>query len=189
MQRASAANPLFSATISSGHAKIASRHLRHVLYCRVKNELSVQSVTKHEALRQGLPELRETLLRLHKALIESERVGYERVFGKIASPYQFLQLLTNDPWFAWLRPLSQLVAATDEMLDGKKPLTSAGAAALAARAKSLLVATAGDDGFSGHYDEALQRDPDVVFAHAEVAMCLRTATNCTSAHGKRESSP
>ena len=120
-------------------------------------------------MRQCLAELREGLLRLHKALMESERVGYEKVFGRIASPLQFLQLMTGDAWFAWLRPVSQLIIAMDEMLDGKVALTAAGADGLASRARSLLVAVAGDDGFSGHYDEALQRDPDVVFAHAEVA--------------------
>jgi hypothetical protein len=140
-----------------------------MLYCSVKNESSVQSGTGRGDVRQGLAELREALLRLHKALMESERAAYERVFGRVASPLQFLQLLTGDAWFAWLRPLSQLVAAMDEMLDGKVALTAACADGLVTRTRSLLVAAAGDDGFSGHYDEALQRDPDVVFAHAEVA--------------------
>jgi hypothetical protein len=143
----------------------------------VKNELSVQLESEREGLREGLAELREALLRLHKALMESERVGYEKTFGRIASPYQFLQLLTDDPWFAWLRPVSQIVIAMDEMLDAKEPLTVVGVKSLAARPKALLVATSGGDGFSGHYDEALQRDPDVVFAHAEVARCLRAATS------------
>jgi hypothetical protein len=142
----------------------------------VKNELSVQPVTEREGVRQGLAELREALLRLHKALIESERAGYEKIFGRVASPYQFLQLLTDDPWFAWLRPVSQLVIAMDETLDAKEALGVAGVKALASEAKALLVASADDDGFSGHYDAALQRDPDVVFAHAEVAKCLRAQT-------------
>jgi len=59
----------------------------------VKNELSVQPVTEREESRQSLAELREALLRLHKALIESERAGYEKTFGKIVSPFHFLQLL------------------------------------------------------------------------------------------------
>ena len=139
----------------------------------MKNELSVESVTGRGDARHGLAELREALLRLHKALIESERVGYEKTFGRIASPHQFWQLLTGDAWFAWLRPVSQLVAAMDEMLDAKMALTATGADALASRVKSLLVAVSGDDGFSGHYDEALQRDPDVVFAHAAVARLIR----------------
>jgi hypothetical protein len=151
----------------------AARSLHYMLQYSVKNEVSVQSGTEREGVRQRLTELREALLRLHKALMESERIGYEQTFGKIASPYQFLHLLTTDPWFAWLRPVSQLIAAMDEMLDAKEPLTVAGADALVAQAKILLVPTTGYEGFSGHYDEALQRDPDVVFAHAETARLIR----------------
>jgi hypothetical protein len=155
--------------------KLAAGCLRHMLYCSVKNESSTQPGAEREELRQGLAELREALLRLHKALMEFERIGYEKTFGKIASPYQFLQLLTNDPWFAWLRPVSQLVAAMDEMLEAKEPLTVAGVKSLADQAKALLVAKTGGHEFSGHYDEALQRDPDVVFAHAEVVKAMRAA--------------
>ena len=117
--------------------------------------------------------MREALLRLHKALLDSERASYEKAFGRIASSYQFLQLLTTDPWFAWLQPVTQLVAAMDELLDAEAPLTASGVDALVARAKLLLVPTVDGKGFSRHYDEALQRDPDVVFAHAEAARAFR----------------
>ncbi len=66
---------------------------------------AVQPSPGIEAMRQRLIEVRDGLLRLHKALLESERVSYEQTFGKIQSPYQFLQLATNDSWFAWLRPV------------------------------------------------------------------------------------
>src|SRR5277367_5606913 len=105
-------------------------------------------------IRQHLTELRDALLRLHKALMETERISYEKTFGKIQSPYQFLKLLTDDPWFAWLRPVSQLVTAMDEMLDAKEPLTVSGADAFVAQARTLLVPTVSGEGFSQHYDEA-----------------------------------
>jgi len=127
-----------------------------------------------EEIRQRLSQVREALLRLHKALLESERTSYEQTFGKVASPYQFLKLVTEDPWFGWLRPVTQLVAAMDEALEAKVPLTSDVVAGLVSRARTLLVPTEGGQGFSQHYDEALQRDPDVVFAHAAVAKLLRT---------------
>ena len=60
-------------------------------------------------VRKRLVELRLALLKLHKALVDSERVGYEAIIGRIQSPNHFLQLLTRDPWFAWLHPLSQLI--------------------------------------------------------------------------------
>ena len=121
-----------------------------------------------EGIRQRLTELRHALLKLHKALVDSERVGYEKTMGQIKSPNHFLQLLTNDPWFAWLRPLSQLIVAMDETLDAEEPLTVAKVDALAHQSKLLLVASENSDGFPGHYFQALQRDPDVVLTHAEV---------------------
>ena len=57
-----------------------------------------------EAGRQKLAELRQILLNLHKALLDSERTAYEISHGAIASPAAFLQLLINDPSFQWLRP-------------------------------------------------------------------------------------
>ena len=124
-------------------------------------------------VRQHLTELRDALLRLHKTLMESERIGYEKTFGKISSPFLFLKLLTEDPWFAWLRPVSQLIAEMDEVLDAKEPLTAKTVDELISRTKIMLVPTEGGEGFAQHYDEALQRDPDVVFAHAAVAKLLR----------------
>ena len=122
--------------------------------------------------QQRLQPLRDALLKLHKALVDSERVSYEKTIGAIQSPNQFLQLLANDPWFAWLHPLTQLIVAMDEALDEKEPLTMAGVDALVNQTRRLLVASVTGDGFSRHYDEALQRDPDVVLAHAEVAKLL-----------------
>ena len=116
-----------------------------------------------------LPELREALLQLHKTLVESERISYEQTMGTIPSPGHFLQLLTTDPWFAWLQPLSQLIVAMDEALDAKEPMTPAAAEALVKQTRLLLVASETGEGFAKHYDDALQRDPAVVMAHAEVA--------------------
>jgi len=115
-----------------------------------------------------LSSLREALFALHKTLIDSERVSYEQTMGTIASPNHFLQLLTSDPWFAWLQPLSHLVVAVDVALDEKEPLTAEGVAALKQQTSRLLVAEETSEGFPKHYFDALQRDPDVVLAHAEV---------------------
>src|SRR5580765_2129967 len=123
-------------------------------------------------MNHQLPELREALLRLHKALVESERVSYEQTFGPITSPNHFLQLLTGDPWFAWLHPLSQLIVAMDEALEEKEPLTTAGIEALVNQTRLLLVASETGEGFAAHYHIALQRDPDVVLAHGKVVMHL-----------------
>lgn len=120
-----------------------------------------------------LSALRDALFALHKTLIDSERVSYEQTIGTIPSPNHFLQLLTSDPWFAWLQPLSQLVVTLDEALDEREPLTTTGAAALTQQASRLLVATETGDGFPKNYFDALQRDPDVVLAHANVMKAIK----------------
>jgi hypothetical protein len=120
-------------------------------------------------IRQRLQDCRHALLDLHKALVDSERVSYEKTVGAITSPNHFLKLLTSDPWFAWLQPISQLIVAMDEALETKKPGTDADAESLIKQAGTLLVTSEEGEGFSHHYFDALQRDPDVVLAHAEVA--------------------
>lgn len=118
-------------------------------------------------LRNRLEEVRQALLTLHKALVDSERLTYEATVGAIRSPNQFLQLLTTDPWFAWLQPFSQLIVSMDEALDSKEPLTSAAVEAVFKEASLLLTPSEAGEGFSRHYFDALQRDPNVVIAHAD----------------------
>jgi hypothetical protein len=64
------------------------------------------------ATRGCLGEVRRALLRLHKVLLEEERASYERGRGSVGGGGEFLQLILNDPWFAWLqRPLVRVAAA------------------------------------------------------------------------------
>ena len=121
------------------------------------------------AVRQPLQELRDALLDLHKTLIDSERAVYETNIGPIQSPHHFLQLLSSDPWFAWLRPVSQLIVAMDEALDADESLTSDSADALMNESVFLLIPAERGGEFGERYLAALQRDPDVVLAHAQVA--------------------
>jgi hypothetical protein len=119
--------------------------------------------------RQDLENLRQSILDLHKTLIDSERAAYEETFGPIESQNKFLQLLISDPWFAWLHPLSELVVVMDEAMDGDEPITADRVTQFREQTKALLKASEEGQGFERSYFEALQREPDVVMAHAEVA--------------------
>jgi hypothetical protein len=124
-------------------------------------------------IKKRLEEVRQALLTLHKTLVDSERVTYEKTVGAIGSPSQFLKLLTTDPWFAWLQPLSQLIVSMDESLDAREqPLTAAAVDAAVKQANLLLAPSEIGEGFAHHYFDALQRDPDVVIAHADVMKLL-----------------
>ena len=125
-----------------------------------------------------LPELRAALLTLHKTLVDSERISYEQTIGTVPSPNHFLQLLTSDPWFAWLHPLSLLIVTMDQALDSKrKPLTDADAEELVKQTCLLLVASEEGEGFPKHYFDALQRDPAVVLDHAAAAKFFGISKN------------
>src|SRR5580698_5572745 len=120
------------------------------------------------ALKEHLLGLRHGVLHLHKTLIDSERTVYEQTFGKVESQNHFLQLLIKDPWFVWLHPLSELVVAMDEALEGEVPLTTEQVRRFDEQTRMLLKASEQGEGFGRSYYEALQREPDVVLAHAAV---------------------
>jgi hypothetical protein len=135
----------------------------------MKKTRSKKSEGADDAIRQPLQELRDALLELHKALIDSERAVYEANVGPIQSPHHFFQLITNDPWFAWLRPVSQLIVAMDEALDAEESLTSDSVDALMNESVFLLIPAERGGEFGERYMAALQRDPRVILAHAQVA--------------------
>ncbi len=122
--------------------------------------------------RPELTELRRRLLDLHKALIDSERIGYEKVFGSVNSSADFLDLLIRDPWFGWLRPVSELIVLIDETLDGDSPIPADDLARFQKSIRVLLTPSDLRESFASHYVESLQRDADVIFAHGELVKTL-----------------
>jgi hypothetical protein len=126
------------------------------------------------AVQQRLTDLRNGLLGLHKALLESERAAYERDIARISSRGELLKLVLYDPWFAWLHELSEFVVLIDETLDAEEPPTGIEAERLIAQALELLAPRESGRGFAKGYFEALQRDPDVVLAHARMRKVMST---------------
>jgi catechol 2,3-dioxygenase len=126
-----------------------------------------------EGLRTRLRELRGRLLSLHKVLLDDAKVAYEMDRGRIASNADLLQLVINDPWFAWLHPLSELVVRIDETIEADSPATEADGAALVAQVEQLLSPAEQGETFARRYFEALQRQPSVVLAHADVRRVLK----------------
>jgi hypothetical protein len=123
-------------------------------------------------LRQTLTDVRQGLLGLHKALIVAEQLTFERIYGRVDSTGQLLQLVMNDPWFTWLHPLSNMVVRIDELMDGDTDVTVEDVAVLMTEIRALIRPSEMGDGFERSYYEALQRAPDVVMAHCEMKKLL-----------------
>ena len=123
-------------------------------------------------LCQTLLGVRHGLLGLHKALIVAEQLTFERIYGRVDSTGQLLQLVMNDPWFTWLHPLSNMVVRIDELLEEEDTLTLEDVAVLLSDVRGMIRPSEIGDGFERSYYEALQRAPDVVMAHCEMKKLL-----------------
>lgn len=117
--------------------------------------------------------VRRALLNLHKAILEVERVGYERIHGRVASSHALLQLVMHHPWFGWFRPISELVVQIDEMIDSEEPITKSDSEALLRELRSLLNPSVEGEEFGIKYHDILQQDAGVILAHAEISRLLQ----------------
>jgi catechol 2,3-dioxygenase len=126
-----------------------------------------------EPVRSSLRDLRARLLTLHKVLLDDAKVAYELDRGRVGTPGNLLQLVISDPWFAWLHALSELIVRIDQTVGQEGPATQADATALVDQVGRLLTASEEGEGFQRRYFEALQRQPAVVLAHAEVRRALK----------------
>lgn len=130
----------------------------------------LQRIHQHQYLR----DLRNKLLYLHRMLLDRERIAYEQVSGRVTNG-ELLRLLIEHEQFAWLHRISSLVVQIDETLSADEPLSPEDFHALISDARSLLVPSEVGSGFARKYYNALQGEPDVVLAHAEVAQFLASA--------------
>jgi hypothetical protein len=122
--------------------------------------------------RAALRATRQALLALHKILLDRERVRFERENGPIETTHQHLQLIMDHPSFAWLRPLSGLIAQYDEHLLGKAPLLRTTARRLAAEARGLTTLADEKTEYQRLYHRAIEDSPEALNAHATVARSL-----------------
>jgi hypothetical protein len=130
--------------------------------------------------REQLSDVRRALLRLHKALIDSERGVYEARHGAMNNA-EFLGALLQEPFFQWLRPFSQLIAAMDEAMFGEEMVTAEGARGYVGQAHALVAEPAdGGTPESTRYAQVRDRDPTVLFAHTEL---LRRVAAALTAFG------
>ncbi len=130
----------------------------------------LQRIHQHQYLR----DLRNKLLHLHRMLLDTERIAYEQVRGRVSSG-ELLQLVIEHEQFAWLHRISALVVQIDEMLQADEPVSLDDVQNLIADVRTLLVPSEVGNAFARKYYNALQREPGVVLAHAEVSELLASS--------------
>jgi hypothetical protein len=121
------------------------------------------------AQRAGLRDLWKQLLPLHRALIDAARDEYIASGADVAGPTHLLQLLNEDSFFVWLKPMTALIVDIDEMsrTDFDRPRFDA----ILGRVKELFDGDAAGP-FASRYLPLLQREVDVAIAHAAIRQLL-----------------
>jgi hypothetical protein len=118
-----------------------------------------------------LESLNRKLQQLHAQLLQAEREFHPPMGGR-----ELLDRLVSDPAWAWLRPLSSLIADIDHVLAQSAEPNEQDRAVVAAHVRGLL-AGEGDllnEQFLGRYRPLLQTHPELTSAHGELKGLLRT---------------
>ncbi len=121
---------------------------------------------------QHLKAVRLSLLRLHKALLDSERKVYEQIHGQIRGQGELFRLVLDDEWFSWLRPVSQFIVQVDEAFAAKEPMDIAQANDFLSRARTLLQPSEKGTASEQRYYQAIQRDPNIALMNADLSKLL-----------------
>jgi hypothetical protein len=124
-------------------------------------------------LRADLGEARAAALAVHATLLEQARRQYERDHGRIADAATLLTVVTSDPAFAWLRPLTATIADVDACLVDPDPGALGRARVLGVALRELLRPDAVGSVFQRRYHEAIQASPDVAVVHGKAMARLR----------------
>jgi hypothetical protein len=117
------------------------------------------------ALRASLRDTWKQLLPLHRALIDSAGAEYGATVAPVSGPTHLLQLIQEDPFFAWLKPLTSLIVDLDTL--SRTDFEREHVDDIVKRLDRLFGAAA-DAEFTSRYIPLLQRDVDVAIAHAAI---------------------
>jgi len=122
-----------------------------------------QDLFKHSA-RAKLEHVGAAMRVLHKALIDVTQQEYERVHGKVKSPYALFALVAQDPAFAWLQPMTRLIVEIEDVVG--RPLPPPSKTDLIEIRKKIdqLLVTVGEP-FSTRYLALIQSSPEIAAEH------------------------
>ena len=115
---------------------------------------------------------RTALLALHKVLVDAELERYGASHGPVNGPHHALRLLSDDPWFQWLRPMLVLVVQMDERLADDKPLADEELVSFRQETRALLQ-QAVDTPIGREYQRSLQELPAAVVVHGKLLELLK----------------
>ena len=115
------------------------------------------------AHRAALRDVSRHLMPLHRALIDAAKDDYAFAYGPVEQPTRLLGLLNEDPFFAWLKPVTSLIVDIDEM--SRRDFEAAEVKEIAGRLDRFF-GPSPDSEFAKQYVPVLQKSVDVAVNHA-----------------------
>jgi hypothetical protein len=125
-------------------------------------------------LTGNLQAVRRAAIDVHGSLLELTRREYERENGRISDSATLLKLITTEPAFAWLNPLTALIADIDEVLHDHRLEARQRIPLLLRAVEDLLRADESGSYFQRRYLAAIQASPDVAVDHRRTISQLRS---------------
>jgi hypothetical protein len=133
-------------------------------------------------VRATLREGWKHLMPLHRALIDAASVEYATRVAPPAGPGHLLQLLQEDPFFAWIKPLTSLIVDIDSM--SRTDFEPADVSGIVERLERLFGAGA-EETFAARYLPLLQRDVDIAIGHAAIRQVVVRLIDANGGGGGR----
>ena len=124
-------------------------------------------------VKSKLEKISKSLKRVHKHLLENEKAAVEARVGRTLNPLEFFSMLTQDESFAWMKPLSALMAEIDEFIDENPTITEADVLGIRDRVDFILKDPSSK--VASRYLQYLPQDPDFILAHSELRDALGPA--------------
>jgi hypothetical protein len=126
-------------------------------------------------MKERLVAVASALRSLHRALAERARRDYEAERRSVVTPGEWLQRLTGDAQFAWLRSLSELMVDVDVFLEADPAPADDDAAAIRAEIERLLAPpppAGGGSEFTLRYWPYVHDESHVAIAHGAVRQAI-----------------
>ncbi len=123
-------------------------------------------------MKNALKNISRKLTQVHKVLLDETLREYGQREGRSISPQDAWRAAMNDPFFAWLRPVSRLIAEIDEMVAREEEITEGLAHGVRLEVESLLNGVSAGPEFAQRYRDMMQQSPDLVARHGELKAAL-----------------
>lgn len=131
--------------------------------------------------QEKVGELRHVLLELHKALLDAQRIEYERARGRIETSGEFLGLVLNHPEFEWIRAMSALIAQMDEWAEEAEGTTEEELDGILEALRELIRPEGNNKAFTPKYWHLVNNAPDVTVAHVKAWRQVESGASGASA--------